>query len=314
METRQDFLVGLLIVVAIGIVVGALIATSGWGERRYDLFMRVASAQNLSVDTRVYVQGLEVGRITSISPRVEPGTGTISFLAKLSIAERFADGSRLQLPAGTRAEIVQVSAVSSASAVNLLLPDSGGRARRLLQAGDTITAQRKSTALDALTDAASQLSKEVEQVLHQSHRTLERVQTTLARADQSIGELTPEIRSTLASMTRTMGRVDSLAERVGQAGLPDSLTATLAASNRLLARLDSLASRAESLTMENQADIRESVANLAQVSRQLNHFVEEMSRRPYRILTGVKPVPAPTSAPTPHDTTRADPAAAGVKP
>lgn len=26
-------------------------------------------------------------------------------------------------------------------------------------------------------------------------------------------------------------------------------------------------------------------------SRQLNHFVEELSRRPYRLLTGVKPLP-----------------------
>jgi len=32
------------------------------------------------------------------------------------------------------------------------------------------------------------------------------------------------------------------------------------------------------------------VTNLNQVSRQLNHFVEDISRRPYRLLTGVKPV------------------------
>ncbi len=309
METRQDFFVGLLIVVAIGIVVGALIATSGWGEHRYDLYLRVANAQNLSVDTKVYVQGLDIGRVTSISPRVQSTTGTISFVAKLSIAERFADGARLQLPTGTRAEIVQVSAVSSASAINLILPDSAGRRRAYLQAGDTINAQRKSTALDALTDVASHLSKQVEEVLHQSHRALERVQTTLGRADRTIDDLTPEIRSTLASMASTMGRLDSLAERVGRAGLPDSLTATLASSNRLLARLDSLATRAQGLTTENQADIRESVANLAQASRQLNHFVEEMSRRPYRLFTGVKPVPAVS-----RDTAKADPSTSSVKP
>lgn len=33
------------------------------------------------------------------------------------------------------------------------------------------------------------------------------------------------------------------------------------------------------------------VLNRAHASRQLNHFVEELSRRPYRLLTGVKPLP-----------------------
>lgn len=47
------------------------------------------------------------------------------------------------------------------------------------------------------------------------------------------------------------------------------------------------------------------------VSRQLDHFVEEMSRRPYRLLTGVRPIPG-DSAPPP---TRADTAAGtGTRP
>jgi ABC-type transporter Mla subunit MlaD len=84
-ETRQDFYVGLLIVVAIALVVGALIATSGWGERRYDLFLRVASADGLSKDTKVSVQGLDVGRIRSVSPRVDSVTRRISFVAQMSV-------------------------------------------------------------------------------------------------------------------------------------------------------------------------------------------------------------------------------------
>lgn len=309
METRQDFLVGLLIVAAIGVVIGALLATSGWGEHRYDLYMRAASAQNLSVDTKVFVQGLEVGRIRSIFPRVDSATRTISFVAKLSVAERFADGSRLQLPIGTRAEIVQVSAVSSAAAVNLLLPDSLNGRRAVLAAGDTIEAQRKSTALDALTDVAAELSKQVEEVLRQTHRTLSRVQQTVAQAERTLRELTPDVRSTLAYMASTMGRVDSLAARVSGAGLPDSLTAILSSSNRVLLRLDTLTAQAQALTLENRAELREAVVNLNLLGRQLNHFVEEMSRRPYRLLTGVKPMPPP------RDSTRpSDPPKAPVKP
>ena len=297
METRQDFLVGLLIVTAIGIVVGALIATSGWLERRYDLFMRVATAEGLTVDTKVVVQGLEVGRVMRIVPRVDPASRTISFVARLSLAERFADGSSLQLPVGTRAEIVQVSTISSASAVRLLLPPTP---HAFLAAGDTIEAERKGSAIDQVTEVAGQLSKEVTEVLHRTRRTLERVEETVAEAAHTLHDVTPDVKTTLAGMARTMGRADSVLQRVSGTGLADSLSATLANSNRLMLRLDSLAGRAQTVTAENQADLRTSVANLAQVSRQLNHFVDQMSRRPYRALTGVKPLPLPPARDTAH--------------
>ena len=135
METRQDFYVGLLIVVAIALVVGALIATSGWGERRYDVYLRVANAEGISPDTKALVQGLEVGRVRSISPRVDSVSGTISFVARLSVAEKFADGSSLRLPRGTRAE-VDASTPLAPAHINLLLPDTVG-ARRLLSSRAT---------------------------------------------------------------------------------------------------------------------------------------------------------------------------------
>ncbi len=62
----------------------------------------------------------------------------------------------------------------------------------------------------------------------------------------------------------------------------------------------SLAGHGEAFTVANEADIRASVTNLAEASRQLKHFVAEMRRRPYRRLTGVKPV----SPPGAKDTTR----------
>jgi len=82
----------------------------------------------------------------------------------------------------------------------------------------------------------------------------------------------------------------------------------VANTNRLLLRIDSLARDAQSLTAENRGDVRAAVTNLTEASRQLNYFVDQMSRRPYRALTGVK------MNPVPHDSTRADSAASGAKP
>jgi len=275
--------VGLLIVVAIALVVGALIATSGWGERRYDVYLRVANAEGISPDTKALVQGLEVGRARSISPTVDSVSGTISFVARLSVAEKFADGSSLRLPRGTRAE-VDASTPLAPAHINLLLPDTVGARRLFVEPGDTIRMSRRGSAMEKMAEVADELSQRVQEMVRQATQTLARVQST-------IRDVAPNIESTLASVATAMGRVDSLVERMHRAGLSDSIASAVAGTNRLLVRLDSLAGEARALTTENRADLRATVVNLTEASRQLNHFVDQMSRRPYRALTGVKPLP-----------------------
>lgn len=288
METRQDFYVGLLIIATIALVVGALIATSGWGERRYDLYLRVASADGISPGTRVIVQGLDVGRVTSISPRVDSISRRIAFLARLSVKERFDDGSSLQLPVGTRAELVQASQISPAVDIRLLLPDTVGRLRAYIEAGDTLDSRRRGSALEAFAEVADELSQRVQEMVRTATQTLVRVQGALT-------DVTPDIERTLAGVSATMQRVDSLVDGFARRGVSDSVAAAVATTNRLLLRLDSL-------TLENRGGLHETIANLTDASRRLNHFVDQMSRRPYRVLTGVKPLTR-DSIPLP-DTTR----------
>ncbi|MDP3909628.1 MAG: MlaD family protein [Gemmatimonadales bacterium] len=282
METRQDFYVGLLMVATIALVVGALIATSGWGERRYDLYVRVASADGISPGTRVIVQGLDVGRVTSISPRVDSTTRRIAFVARLSVKERFEDGASLQLPLGTRAELVQASQISPAVDIRLVLPDTVGRRRAYVTAGDTLDSRRRGSALEAFAEVADELSQRVQEMVRTATQTLVRVQGTLR-------DVAPDIERTLTGVAATMSRVDSLVDGFARHGLSDSVATAVANTNRLLLRLDSLA-------LENRGSLRETVTNLTDASRRLNHFVDQMSRRPYRMLTGVKPLPAESAA------------------
>jgi ABC-type transporter Mla subunit MlaD len=286
LETRQDFYVGLLIVATIALVVGALIATSGWGERRYDLYLRVASAEGIAQGTPVLIQGLNVGQVTSISPRVDPATRRVSFLAKLSVKERFEDGSSLQLPLGTRAELVQASQISTAVTVRLLLPDSltAVAQRSYLHAGDTLDSRRRGSAIEAFAEVADELSQRVQEMVRTATQTLVRVQST-------VRDLTPDVERTLTGVASTMGRLDSLVDRMARRGFADSVTAAVANTNRLLLRLDSLATDARSLTLENRADLRQTVTNLNEASRQMAYFVDQLSRRPFRALTGIKPLP-----------------------
>ena len=296
MDTRQDFIVGLVIVVTVGVVLGALIATSGWGEGRYDVYLRTASAEGITKDSRVIVQGLEVGRVRSVSPRVDSTSRQVSFVARLSVRERFGDGSELKLPVGTRAELAQVSQISTDVDIHLLLPDTLGRMPVMLGAGDTLNATRRGSALETITTVAGDLSNEVKQVLQQTTRTLLKLQGTLAKADASVDAMLPDVRATVGHVSETMARVNALVTDVQENGLADSLSATLAASNRLLARLDSLTGTANSLMQDNRAVMDTTMRNLLVMSRQLNHFVEQMSARPYRLMTGVRPLPPDSTA------------------
>ena len=298
MHTRQDFIVGLVIVVAVGILLGTLIATSGWMEKRYDLYLRVASAEGLTGDSRVILRGLEVGRVHSISPRVDSSTRQVTFLAQLSVRERFSDGTEMPLPAGTRAELVQTSQISTGVDVLLVFPEAGGRLAETLQAGDTIESSRRGSALETITATAGDLSNEVKQVLQQTTRTLVKLQGTLANVDTTVDALLPDVRATVTSVAGTMHRVEALLADVQENALPDSITATLASTNRLVQRLDSLTVDAETMLAENRAAVSEAMANLTLASRQLNNFLEQAARRPYRLLTGVTPLARDTAADT----------------
>lgn len=303
-STRQDFFVGLAIVGAIAIVVGALLATSGLLERRYDLYLRAGSAEGLTADSRVILQGLAVGRVVDVSPQVDSISRTISFVAKLSLIERFPRGASLRLPVGTTAQLVPASQISPTVSVVLLLPDSAHRGESLLAEGDTIDADRKATVLDQVAEVAQQVSAELQAVLHRTHQTLGGVDRILAQANGVIRDVRPSVESTLASVSSTMGRVNALVQRLDP-GLADSVSTALALSTHVLLRLDSLTAQASEITAENRADVRTAVNNLTELTRQLNHLTEEVSRRPYRLLTGVKPLP-PDSLRTadPKDSTR----------
>ena len=301
--TRQDFVVGLFIVGAIAVVIGALLATSGWGERRYDLYLRTATADGLTADSKVLLQGLEVGRVNSVSPRVDSMTRTITFVAKLSLIGRFRGGATLQLPTGTHGQLEPASQISSTILIRLVLPDSSARTGRLLTVGDTIDSERKPSIVDQVAEVAQHMSKEVESVLHQTNETLRRVDGILVNANGVLKDVRPNIEATLADVSATMNRVSKLVQRLDP-GLADSVSTALALSNRVLLRVDSLAAQASQMTAENRSDVRAAVANLTQLTRQLNHMAEEISRRPYRALTGVKPLPKDSGRTATADSTR----------
>jgi ABC-type transporter Mla subunit MlaD len=292
-EARRDLLVGLFVLTALGVVVGTLIVTSGLGDVRYTIYMRTESAQDLTRDTRVLLQGLEIGRVQQLNP-VRSGTGTggaLSFVGKLSINEKFPDGTPLSLPAGSRAVIAQTSSNPiSAPVIQIVAPREARRPGLFLQPGDTIESERRNSTMDQLGEVAQHLSGEVEAALNETRRLLVGTNRTVERTDSMLSTTTPLIRTVLSNLAATLERSDHVLASLEPKlpALSDSISATLSQTRTLLEHLNEVASNANTLATENRTTIRQTLDHLHRSSLLMDHFIDQVSRRPVRMLTGVK--------------------------
>ena len=301
---RTDFLVGLFILIAIGILVGMAIVTSGLGELRATFYMRTVSAEALSQDTRVVLRGLDVGRLRDISPVVDSATGALTFLGRLSVRERFPNGTELRLPRGTRAEIVQPTPIAAA-VVELVMPDALA-ARSYLEPGDTIEAVRPRGVLDALTDMAGALRGEIQSALQETRGLLARTTAAVEDTRGLMAANGPLVTDVLTRLSANLERSDQLLAdlqpRVGP--LNDSILATLGETRKALQRADTVLRLVGDIAIENRAYARDIAERLLRTAVVLEHFSDQISRRPARLLTGVRPPPDP--ALPPRDSVRPD--------
>jgi hypothetical protein len=94
------------------------------------------------------------------------------------------------------------------------------------------------------------------------------------------------------------------------------LDSTLARSRPLMQRLDSLTRVLTALGAENRPEIAALIINLRRMTEQMQYILEQVGRRPLRLITGVKASDAlraspatPAPAPAPADTAQSRPPA-----
>ena len=293
-QRSSDTLVGALVLGTIVTLMTALVLTQGWNKRQFDLYMWAESALDLNVDTRVTLKDLPIGDVKAVVPRIDSTTGGLRFLVHLRINERFSDGTELRLPLGTTADIAQANALGGA-VITLKYPE---RAVGTLTPGDTITSVRRAAALDAITEIADSLQRRLSLVLDDSRKLLTNLDGAVTAARGELSTTAPDVRSalrelqgTLAGLRPALAHADTLLAEMDTRipGLHDSLTATLGQTRSLVEHLDSLALTAGAVASENRESIRKTVANLFVLSVKMEHFMDQVSRRPLRMITGVTP-------------------------
>jgi len=289
---RSDLYVGMFLVATVALVVIALIATSGWGVDRYDVFVRTDNAQDIAVDTKCYLQGLEVGRVAGIAPQPFGEGGQLQFIVRLSLVDRFPDGTPLRLPRGTSAEVTSALLGGSTLVLNASV-DTGGT----LAPGDTIGMVRASSPIQAFGDLARDLKGTIEQALVSATGTMDMVRTLADSLRLATGTARKLLIATQPGAERILNGVSANLDRL-QAVLDSANTrtgltfqqvnATLAQSRVLLASVDTLTRLVTSMGAENRPEVRALMLNLRDISAELGYVLEELSRRPLRFISGVK--------------------------
>lgn len=288
---RTDLYVGVFVIAVIVTIVGALVATSGLGIKRYDLYIRGDDATNIAVDTKIFLQGLEVGRVDAISAVPGAKPGKLEFVIRASLLAEFSDGRALQLPDSTDAEVV--TSILGASTLNLVVR---GTSSRVLQPGDTITLFRAPEAMQALGHLATDLKGDIQEALQQTTATLRSVQRlsdslTLATgtARRFVTGIQPGTEKALQEAAASLERMRRLMDTtdVRSGATLRQLDAALQQSRVLMASTDSLTRLVTAMGIENRPEIREILANARFLTQQLLFVTEQLSRRPTRMMSGV---------------------------
>jgi hypothetical protein len=155
--------------------------------------------------------------------------------------------------------------------------------------------------LDALADMASTLKSEIPVALEETRRLMELTAGTLTEAEEFLVSTRPRAEEVLERLAGSLESTEELlameTERLGP--LQDSLTLVLNDARTTLQRYDSLASTALAMSEENRELVRLTILQLHRSATILEHFAEQMSRRPLRFLTGVTPPPPDTGGQEP---------------
>jgi ABC-type transporter Mla subunit MlaD len=290
---RNDLLVGVFVILVIAAVIAALVATSGWGVKHFVLYIRTPDAKDLRVDTKIYMQGLEVGRIAAINPRLVAGNhDSIEFVVRAEMLAQFPDGTPLRLRRGTDAELEQGLLGGS----TLLLDVHGNSHAQLAVTGDTIEMHRRTPAMEQIGTLAGDLREKIGAALEAATLTLASVRhladsmtNATGTARRFVAGIQPGTERTLNEAAQSMARMRQMLDTTeNRSGITlRQLDATLEQSRRLMASTDSLTRLLTAMGGENRPAIREVLENSRLLTEQTTYLMEALSRRPMRVMSGV---------------------------
>jgi phospholipid/cholesterol/gamma-HCH transport system substrate-binding protein len=296
-ENINYTLVGLVVLAALGILIGTLFAITGRSGATASYLAAYRNVTGLSYGAPVFYEGFRIGQVETITP-VREG-GRTSYRVELAVRRDW------PIPADS---VAQLAASGLLADVSIAIRE--GTSAELLAPGSSIPSREGADVFAALNELAGEVTDLTRTRITPLVDTLSRRVDSIA---QNLDAQTPLLLTDAAALLR---RLNDAAESVNLVLGPSNrgnIDATLASIRRVAAdlegtreRLDQLLADAGAIAAENRPVVRDSIRDLSQIttalarridaiahnlessSRNIDEFTREIRKSPNRLLLAPK--------------------------
>lgn len=285
----SDFTVGAVVVAAVVILLGSFLWLSpAVAGNTYPLYTEFDRIDGVNAQSNVVLRGYAVGRVGAIEPRVTE-EGNLRFRVQLDIDAQLASGDSLLLPEGTVARLVPPPVIGA----GYILLETPGHRGGTLAPGSTIPGSRNTAVIEQVQGMTDNVSGEIISTLTVARSLMDSVTAAVGTANRALSEtatLFPPLVDDLHQQLDATAALTADIQRQVNALSPAAL-ATIDSVSALLSDSRALVGRLHGTVTASQPEIASILAHLDTTSILLTHFMREVSEKPLRVLSGVKPPP-----------------------
>lgn len=287
---NTDLRVGLMVLGALLLgVVSFLWVGQLWRRNVAPLYTDVADVQGLAVESPVFLGGFNIGRVSDVRPRVGPD-GQLLFRVRMDLLWKL-DSAPMPLNQGLRARVVPPALDIGRGSIVLETPLVSSV---VLKPGDVIPSVQMGGTTNRMQLVVDSVGRDLRLVIAQVDRLVKSLDVTVATATQTmkaangmLASVNQEIPGIMSSVRKNMASADSLIKSLHT--VTPVTVATLDSVRALLGDSRIAIARATEFLDNNEPQLTSTIANLDQASAVLNNLLKEVSRRPIKAITGVKP-------------------------
>lgn len=299
---QSDKRVGLLVVGGLLLTVASFM----WIGRLWDrdvapLYTDVDAVQGIAAESPIFLNGFNVGRVRDVQPRLG-SNGQLLFRVRMEVVWRLADGDTMPLNEGLQAKVVPPALDIGRGTIELVAGPTDGKR---LKPGAVIpsvqqsgTTNRMQLVVDSVGRDMRVAIGQIEKLIASLHVTVATATSAMKATNSMMAAVNQDVPAIMSSVKTNLASADSLMKSLHT--VTPSTLATLDSVRALLGDSRLAVAKATSFLDENEPQLSSTIANLDQASAVLNNLLREVSRRPIKALTGVKPpeLPAVTASGT----------------
>jgi ABC-type transporter Mla subunit MlaD len=289
---NTDLRVGLMIFGALVLgIVSVVWIGRAWGPSVAPLYTDVADVQGIGAESPVFLNGFHVGRVSQVRPHVA-SNGQLLFRVRMDIIWQLEDKAPMPLHEGLRARVVSPALDIGRGSIVL---ETNGHTGLALKPGDVIpsvqvggTTNRMQLVVDSVGRDLRLVIASVERLVQSLDVTVASATATMKNANTMLTSVSREIPGIVHGVRANLASADSLIKSLHT--VTPATVATLDSVRALLGDSRIAIARATQFLDANEPQLASTLANLDQASAVLNNLLKEVSRRPIKALTGVKPL------------------------